>query len=201
MNLVPALPAHLFIILLVFTILQRLAELVHSKVNQRALSGAGFTRVDSTRSYIFMVLVHVSWFLAMLLEHFFFYSALPALVQWIALSCFICAQTLRFWALWSLGVHWNVNVMSPTVAVNKQDFIVSGPYQYLRHPNYLAVIIEIFCLPLLGGAFLSALLFSLLNGIVLWYRITEEEELLFARPGYRELMGDRPRLFPLRLRI
>ena len=74
--------------------------------------------------------------------------------------------------------------------------VSSGVYSYIRHPNYLAVVIELACIPLIHTAWLSALFLSSTNAIVLFFRIREEEKLLFSLPGYREAMGGKPRLIP-----
>jgi methyltransferase len=192
---------YVFLTLFILTIIQRLAELLRSKYNQSSLKKEGFTRADSSYSYSFMVIVHSSWFLAMLVEHFYFSFAPPVIVQLIACTCFLLAQGLRLWTLRSLGMHWNVNVMTPSKSTLIQGFVRSGPYRFIRHPNYLSVIVEIFCLPVLGGAYICALLWSILNGIVLWFRINEEEQQLFTRPGYSEEMGSLPRLIPFRLNM
>jgi methyltransferase len=66
----------------------------------------------------------------------------------------------------------------------------------VRHPNYLVVITEIATLPLVGGAYRTALTFSLLNALILQRRISQEEQQLFKVPGYRETMGNKPRFLP-----
>jgi methyltransferase len=75
-------------------------------------------------------------------------------------------------------------------------FVAAGPYQFIRHPNYLAVVIEFATLPLIGGALLTAIIFSILNFVVLYQRIRAEEQQLFAREGYAAVMGKRSRLLP-----
>jgi methyltransferase len=74
--------------------------------------------------------------------------------------------------------------------------VTTGPYRFIRHPNYVAVILEFAALPMAGGAWLSALVLSALNGLVLWDRIRDEERLLAAVPGYEEALGGRARFLP-----
>jgi len=79
--------------------------------------------------------------------------------------------------------------------------VATGPYRYLRHPNYVAVALEMAALPLAGSAPISAALLSAANTLVLIPRVRGEEALLDAIPGYREQMGEKPRFIPrLRLR-
>ena len=74
--------------------------------------------------------------------------------------------------------------------------VTSGPYRYVRHPNYLAVALEFLALPMAGGAWLSALALSALNAMVLWDRIRDEERLLAAVGGYEEAFRGRARFIP-----
>ena len=74
--------------------------------------------------------------------------------------------------------------------------ITTGPFARLRHPNYLAVVIEIAALPMVHSAWLTALIFSAANAAVLIRRIRVEEDALRGSSPYDDLLGDRPRLFP-----
>jgi methyltransferase len=76
--------------------------------------------------------------------------------------------------------------------------VVAGPYRYLRHPNYLAVVIEGFAVPLVHTAWLTALAFTLANAALLRVRIRCEEQALAAHCDYARRLGDRPRLIPAR---
>jgi len=83
---------------------------------------------------------------------------------------------LRYWAIASLGDRWNVRV----IVVPGEALVVSGPYRYVRHPNYLAVAVEIATLPLIHGAYLTAIAFSAMNAALLRVRIRTEEAALGA---------------------
>jgi methyltransferase len=74
--------------------------------------------------------------------------------------------------------------------------VTTGPYAYVRHPNYAIVIVELFALPLVHGAWITCAACTALNAIVLASRIPAEERVLSAIPGYREAMGDKPRFVP-----
>jgi methyltransferase len=115
---------------------------------------------------------------------------LPA-VGWPALAVALCAQALRYWAILSLGARWNVRV----IAVAGEPPVTSGPYRWLRHPNYVAVAAEIAAVPLIHGAWATALLFSLANAALLSVRIRVEESAL-GEAYAREFSG-RPRFWPL----
>ena len=117
--------------------------------------------------------------------------------SWLTISAgvlFLGALWLRIWTLKTLHTSWNVRIVKPA------KIITHGPYQYLRHPNYLVVILEIAVIPLLGGAYLSAIVFSTWNAIVLYYRIPKEEAMLFQIPGYKEAFEHKSRLWPRRVK-
>jgi len=79
---------------------------------------------------------------------------------------------------------------------DEDQVVTTGPYRWIRHPNYLVVVLEIASLPLLHGAWISALGLSLLNAAVLARRIPTEEAALSRLAGWREAMADRARLVP-----
>jgi methyltransferase len=189
-------PTTLFVALVVATIGQRLFELVRSRTNQGTMRTHGFNRVDSSLSYVCMVVVHSTWFVAMLLEHTIFPRTLLGAMSWLALVVFVAAQMLRLWALRSLGSQWNVQVMAPDLHNDQLGLVTVGPYRYVRHPNYLAVILEFLSLPIVGGAPITALVWSLLNGVVLFFRIQYEESHLARRPGYEQHLSTIPCLIP-----
>ena len=115
--------------------------------------------------------------------------AVVAAIGWIAA---IAAVGLRLSVLASLRQSWNVHAVVPS------DLRVAtgGPYRFVRHPNYDALALEFLGLPLIGGAYLSALGLGLVNAILLRSRIRDEEALLNAIPAYRTLMGGKPRFLP-----
>jgi methyltransferase len=114
----------------------------------------------------------------------------PRWLSRAALFTFGAAILLRAWTLRTLGDSWNVRVLRPT------KIVTSGPYRFIRHPNYLAVTLELASLPLIGGAFLTALSASLVNALVLARRIPFEEKLLMEDPEYRAHFARLPRVIP-----
>ena len=106
----------------------------------------------------------------------------------------VAAMALRYWAVVTLGRYWNIRV----IVVPGAKPVTGGPYRFLRHPNYVAVIMEGLAIPLVHTAWLTALGFSLLNAWMLYTRIRCEENALATHCGYTEHLGDRRRSFPLR---
>ena len=96
------------------------------------------------------------------------------------------------WTLRTIGRSWNVRVVQP----EGDAIATTGPYRWIRHPNYLVVILEIAALPLVHSAWLAALGLTALNGFVLFHRIRTEEASLMEVPAWREAMADRTRLIP-----
>jgi methyltransferase len=100
---------------------------------------------------------------------------------------FVAGQVLRYSAILALGSRWSVKVMT----VPNEPPVTTGIYRWLRHPNYLGVVLEIASLPLLHSGFLTAVVFSAWNGYVLGRRVHAEEKALTAAGGYREAFGGR----------
>ena len=111
-------------------------------------------------------------------------------VGWIALTFAVGAQALRWWAIASLGWRWNVRV----IVTPGEPPVRRGPYRYIRHPNYIAVMLEMLAVPLVHGAWLTALVFSLLNAWVLRLRIRDEERAL--GDAYARAFAQVPRFIP-----
>lgn len=167
---------------------QRLAEIRHSARN-RARTGDGVP--SSPGTYPVMVATHVALFVtAGWPRHA---RTVPAAVEAVALAGLASAVCLRLSVIHTLGESWNVTAhVSPSTKV-----ITSGPYRWLRHPNYTAVAVEFACLPVAVGAIREAMWLSAANAMVLWPRIRAEEALLDRVPGYREAFAGVPRFLPL----
>lgn len=151
--------------------LQRLAELIHAERNNRRLLAAGGEETGRGH-YPLLVLVHVGWLAAL-----FFLVPADAPVYLSLLALYGLLQIARLWVILSLGRYWTTRVIS----VPGAPLVRKGPYRFLRHPNYLVVAAEVAVLPLAFGAWQIALVFSLLNGAVLWQRIRVENAALAAR--------------------
>lgn len=168
---------------------ERILELALSERNRKHALAAG--AVESGHShYVFMAAFHVLFLVSLVWEAVLLRRPFPATIGWIALGAAVAAQALRYWAVATLGVRWNTRIIIfPDAAP-----VTAGPYRFLRHPNYLAVIIEMACVPLIHGCWLTATVFSLGNAALLTVRIRKEEQSLGE--SYAHTMGSLPRLIP-----
>lgn len=167
---------------------ERLAELAWSARNRRR-SGPGRRAAPST--FPLMVAVNVGLF-AVCAARARGRPAPPPAVGGAARVGLGGAVALRLWCIRSLGEAWNVQASVP----QRLRPVTSGPYRFVRHPNYVAVALEFACLPVAGGAYTEALWLSATNALVLVPRIRAEEALLDAVPGYREAFAGVPRFLP-----
>ena len=151
--------------ILAFVIAQRLAELVWSNRNTRRLMAGGGMELGA-RHYPLFILLHGSWLLSLALL-----VPADAAVIWPLFWLFALLQLGRLWLLASLGRYWTTRV----ITVPGAPLVRSGPYRFLRHPNYLIVSGEVAVVPLMVGAWAIALVFSLLNAALLRHRIAVEE--------------------------
>jgi methyltransferase len=172
--------------------LLRISELVFSKLRIRADGRAQAATVLPERAYPWMVAVHAGWFAGCAVETWGYPADWPLGVCALAAGGWTLSLALRGWLMASLGRWWNVRL----IARADQPVITRGPYAWIRHPNYLAVILEIAAVPLLLEAPWTAVLASAANAVVLYFRIRGEEQYLIAQPGYREAFGHKKRLVP-----
>jgi methyltransferase len=142
--------------------------------------------------YPLMVAVHAAWLLGCLLEPLLTQPVWRPFIALPALGVWALALGLRLWLMAALGRLWNVRLVRRA----QQPVVTAGPYRYVRHPNYLAVVLELAAVPLAIGAYGTALLGGLANGWVLWRRIAGEEAYLFSVPGYAAAFADKKRLIP-----
>ena len=189
-------PGRYAAVLLVFGA-QRGIELVYSARNERAIRARQpLAPQASEGTFRRIALANLGLFTLPVLERAWRRRSPPAVVASIGWMAAIAAVALRLSVLASLRQSWTVRAVVPS------DLRVAtrGPYRFVRHPNYVALALEFLGLPLIGGAYLSALGLGLLNAILLRSRIRDEEALLNAIPAYRKLMGGKPRFLP-RLRV
>jgi len=156
-------------ILLVFVTVQRLAELWWAKQNQARLLAAGGIEHGASHFPV-MVLIHAAWLIGLWLIG----SDRPVETSFLAL--FILLQVARAWVLLTLGRRWTIRI----ITVPGERLVARGPYRLLRHPNYAVVCSEVAVVPLALGLPLYALVFSILNAVVLAVRIPAENAALQA---------------------
>jgi methyltransferase len=180
-----------FLALLLAVAALRLLELRISRQHQKEMAARGAAKVDEPR-FRWMVLLHTAVLIGSALEvvflkrPFFFWLGVPAFVV------FLAANAVRWWVIRSLGEHWNVQVVDST----RLGVITSGPFRYVRHPNYAAVFSEMLALPLIHTAWITAVVGAVAHVVVLSQRLSTEERVLFANPDYRAAMTGKPRFLP-----
>ncbi len=153
--------------------IERLAELWLARRNARIAFARGGVETGAAHFKV-MAAVHAAFLPACAAEVLLLHRAFPGALGAAALAVALLAQALRWWAISSLGWRWNVRV----ITVPGEPLIARGPYRFLRHPNYAAVIAEMLAVPLAHGAWLCALIFSALNAALLAVRIPVEERAL-----------------------
>jgi len=160
-----------YVALVVAVALERLAELVVSRRNlawARSRSGCEY----GFGHYPLMVCLHTGLLVACLIEAAH-RSFVPAL-GWPMLVVVVLAQALRWWCITILGPRWNTRI----IVVPGLPLVDRGPYRWLRHPNYVAVVLEGLALPLVYSAWVTALVFTAVNAALLRVRISTENAAL-----------------------
>ena len=159
-----------FLLFISIVILLRIGELILSKSNEKWLLQNEAVEYGK-QHYPFMVILHILFFMSVIFEYsiqsnptynlflIVFYGVITAFKAWIVLS---------------LGKFWNTKIYR----IRDSTLITKGAYKYFKHPNYLIVIIEIAIIPLIFKLYFTAIVFSLLNAIMLYVRIKEENKAL-----------------------
>ena len=162
-----------FTVLVLLVGVERIAELVVSKRNlawstERGGVESGFGH------YPFMVVLHTGLLVGALVEAWVRRPDVPSLLAWSMLGVVVLSQALRWWCITTLGPQWNTRV----VIVPGLAPVRSGPYRFLSHPNYVAVVLEGAALPLVHAGWITALVFTVLNAGLLTVRIRCENAAL-----------------------
>ncbi|MBT2581391.1 isoprenylcysteine carboxylmethyltransferase family protein [Planococcus sp. ISL-109] len=162
-----------FYTLLLIVILQRILEIVYARRNEKKMKQKGAIEFGADH-YKWIVLLHILFFVFFIAETIQLGAALSA--WWLLfLGLFIVAQIIRVWALTSLGPYWNTKI----IVLPGAQKVARGPYRFLPHPNYWVVAAEILALPLIFGAWKTALFFTIANALLLLFvRIPAEERAL-----------------------
>ena len=162
-----------FTVLVVLVGVERLAELVVSKRNaawsfERGGVESGFSH------YPPMVVLHTGLLAGALVEAYVREPHVPAALAWSMLALVVLSQALRWWCITTLGRQWNTRV----IVVPGLAPVTSGPYRLMSHPNYVAVVLEGIALPLVHAAWITAVVFTVLNAVLLTVRIRVENAAL-----------------------
>lgn len=162
------------VLFLVALAAQRGLELAHSARNERRLAARG-AREHAPAHFPLLVAVHVL-LPALLVAEVEFLGARPGAAWPLWLALWLAAQGLRYAAVRALGERWTVRIWVLPGAPR----IRRGPYRFVSHPNYVAVVVELLAAPLMFGAWRTALVVSALNAVALAVRIRAEEKALGA---------------------
>jgi methyltransferase len=180
-----------FLALLVAVAALRVVELQISRRHQVSMIERGASKVAEPR-FGWMVALHTAVLVGAGVEVVFLHRPFIPLLAAVMFTIFLAANAVRWWVIRTLGEHWNVQVVDST----RLGVIVTGPFRFVRHPNYAAVFAEMLALPLIHTAWITALAGSIAHVVVLSQRLATEERVLFADPGYRSAMAGKPRFLP-----
>ena len=163
----------LFTVLVVLVGLERLAELAVSRRNATwSLQHGG--RETGRGHYPVMVLLHTGLLVGMLVEAWVRRPEVDPLLAGVMLTLALASQALRWWCITTLGTRWNTRV----IVVPGLPLVRSGPYRFLSHPNYVAVVVEGLALPLVHAAWVTAVVFTVANAVLLTVRLRAENPAL-----------------------
>jgi methyltransferase len=164
---------NIYVLILVLVALERIFEIFLSKKHERVLKSLG--AVEHGQEHFLAMKVMHTLFLVSCLAEAYFKETPPSEMQFAAFTALaILTQVLRYWVITTLGSRWTINVM----VLPNAPLITHGPFRWIRHPNYLAVVIEIIALPMIFNSFITAITFTILNSVVLFVRIRAEEKAL-----------------------
>lgn len=159
-----------FAVFIGLVILLRLGELLLARSNERWMLRHGAKEYGQAH-YPYIVALHTLFFVSLITEYVFTstgYYSLPLLVLYFLLLGF------KAWVIGSLGKCWNTKIFR----IAGGPLVKKGPYRFLKHPNYLVVIAEIALIPLIFHLYITAIVFTLLNAVMLFVRIREENKAL-----------------------
>ncbi len=160
-------------IVLVLVALQRIVELFYAERNTKALRARGAIEIAAYQ-HPFIALFHASWLVAMAL---LIQLATPP--NWWLLAFFGLLQIARIWVIATLGPYWTTRI----ITLPNEPLVRRGPYRFVSHPNYIVVALEIAVLPLAFGAWQIAIIATIINTALLWWRIDAENAALSPRRG------------------
>ena len=163
-----------YVALILATGVERVIELVISTRNARAAFARGGEEFGRAH-FPWMVALHTGLLVACFLEAWLLERPFLPWLGWPMLALVVLSQALRYWCITALGPQWNTRV----IVVPGAGAVTRGPYRWLRHPNYVAVVVEGIALPLVFTSWITALVFTALNAVLLLgFRIPVEERAL-----------------------
>jgi len=159
-----------FILFISFIILLRIGELLLSKRNEKWLLQNHAVEYGKSH-YPFIVALHVFFIGSLIIEY---YSKQPKSCNLFFLLLYLIMLAFKVWVIMSLGKFWNTKIYH----IPNLPLVRKGPYKFIKHPNYLIVIAEIAIIPLTFHLYYTAIIFTILNAIMLSVRIKEENKVL-----------------------
>ncbi|MFD1018433.1 isoprenylcysteine carboxyl methyltransferase family protein [Thalassobacillus hwangdonensis] len=160
------------ILLFCFILIQRFAELILAQRNRKWMMERGAYEEGETH-YKWFIIVHGLFFFSLLVEAWVTPTVTTAATILFFLA-FVLLQAFRVWCIASLGRCWNTRI----IILPNHPIVSKGPYKYIKHPNYWLVLLEFIVIPLLFGAYMTAVLFPVLHLILMKIRIPAEEKAL-----------------------
>jgi methyltransferase len=162
-----------YLLLITAVGVERLVELMVSERHARWAFARG--GIEYGRShYSVMAAVHAALLISCLVEVAVADRPFLPWLGWPMLALVIAAEALRWWCIATLGNQWNTRV----IVVPGLPLVTTGPYRWMQHPNYLAVAVEVFALPMVHSAWVTAVVFSVANCGLMAVRIPVEERAL-----------------------
>jgi len=178
-----------YLLLLGLLAIERMFELFVSWRHARWAFAHGGIEVGRAH-YRVMVLMHLLFLFSCVIESALNVHAISPFVSAVALVFTFLAQFLRYSAVVTLGQYWNTRI----IVMPDTPPVTRGLYRWIRHPNYVAVAIEIVALPMVRGCWITAIVFTIANALILRVRIPAEESALGA--SYSEAFSNVARFFP-----
>mgnify|MGYP001445338882 CR=1 FL=1 len=157
---------NIFYLILIFIVLQRIAELTYSNYNTKRLILEGAKEYYKDHYPLFIIL-HGTWIISII-----FFIPHNTSANIFFLIVFIILQILRVWVIITLGKYWTTRI----IRIKNSTLVKKGPYKFIKHPNYLIVFFEILILPLIFSATELSIIFTILNALLLLYRIKLENK-------------------------
>ena len=158
-----------YLLLIGAVAVERLAEVVVAERHRSVSKQRGGVEFGAAH-YPAMVTLHTALLAGCLLEPVLLHRPFIPALGWPMLLIAVAAQALRWWCITTLGYQWNTRV----IVIPGAERVTGGPYRFLPHPNYVAVIAEGIALPLVHSAWITALVFTILNAVLLRTRIHVE---------------------------
>ena len=162
-----------YVIIFIYVI-ERVLELLVNQHNKKIIIRKYAAKIKSRSEALQMRIFHMFWFISLTVETYYRGKMLMGFTLYFCITLLIIAQSLRWYAIYTLGQLWSIDIYQ----AQGHPIIETGPYTYIRHPNYLAVIMEFVFLPLMLGCHFTLFVGSIANFFILRRRIRLEEQLL-----------------------